>query len=428
MPERPTSSKPMAATQPDVITDMLGKPPGWMLRWGLTVIALVLLGLLTLSWLVRYPDILPARVVLTTETPVVDLIVPIAARLDSILVADTEEVAAQDPLAILESPASFNQIVQLQQFLKDADPGVEPPSLDQLGALQPVYALYLRQLQSLELYSSAQKNSRSAEWIETQIVQLDSVGVFLDRQINLLKKETFLALEQFNRQEALEKDGVISKVELNEAEANLRAVQRQLEAARERKLANEARLRQLEQEKNLFLDDEEEVLREKRLEVAATRQELLASIVQWDQQYVLRAPASGMLTFAQPWVPQQFVAAGTRFGVLSSTVAERSLLARAYLPLRNSGKVNTGQTVNIILDGFPAPEFGVLKGTIQSIAAVPQDNQYLLEIKVPQDLRTTYQETLPFRPQMTGRAEILTANRRFLERILDQLMDAFRNR
>jgi len=377
---------------------------------------------------VRYPDILPARVVLTTETPVVDLIVPISARLDTILVTDAEEVEAQAPLAILESPASFTQILQLQKFLKDADRTSEPPSLDQLGTLQPSYAMYLRQLQSLELYDSAQKNTRSAELIDTQIKQLDSVGVFLERQINLLKKETRLALEQFNRQDTLEKEGVISKVELNEAEANLRAVERQLEAARERKLANEARLRQLEQEKNLFLDDEEEVLREKRLEVAATRQELLASIVQWDQQYVLRAPAPGRLTFAQPWVPRQFIAAGASFGVLSTTAADRNLLARAFLPLQNSGKVSTGQTVNIILDGFPAPEFGVLKGRIRSIAAVPQDNQYLLEIEIPQDLRTTYQETLPFRPQMTGRAEILTANRRFLERILDQFLDAFRNR
>jgi len=108
------------------------------------------------------------------------------------------------------------------------------------------------------------------------------------------------------------------------------------------------------------------------------------------------------------------------------------IVGKALLPTANSGKVKPEQTVNIQLDGFPFQEYGVIKATVESISlvptsVVPNETNYILEINLPDSLITTYDKLIPFRQEMKGTANIITEDRRVLERIFDRFNSILKN-
>jgi hypothetical protein len=82
--------------------------------------------------------------------------------------------------------------------------------------------------------------------------------------------------------------------------------------------------------------------------------------------------------------------------------------------------VQPGQAVHIRLDNFPWQEFGQLKGVVKSISAIPEEGNYLVEVALPQGLRTTYNRQLEFRQEMQGQAHIVVEDLRLLQRLVYQ--------
>ncbi|MGI9160366.1 MAG: hypothetical protein ACR2K1_11510, partial [Saprospiraceae bacterium] len=73
------------------------------------------------------------------------------------------------------------------------------------------------------------------------------------------------------------------------------------------------------------------------------------------------------------------------------------------------------------LDGYPFHEFGSLAGTVKSKSLIPQDETYNILVDLPGELKTNYGKRIPFEQQMQGQAEIVTEDKRFLERILEHV-------
>jgi hypothetical protein len=49
------------------VQDILTEPPHWMIRWGNTVIFLILMMILALSYFIKYPEFVPAPIVVTSQ-------------------------------------------------------------------------------------------------------------------------------------------------------------------------------------------------------------------------------------------------------------------------------------------------------------------------------------------------------------------------
>ena len=92
--------------------------------------------------------------------------------------------------------------------------------------------------------------------------------------------------------------------------------------------------------------------------------------------------------------------------------------------------------VNVKLNGFPYMEFGVLKGMVKQISAVPRQIStsegntiaYTVDIIFPGGLVSTYGKLFPIVQQMDGTAEIITKDRRLIEQFIDPIISLFRNR
>jgi HlyD family secretion protein len=87
--------------------------------------------------------------------------------------------------------------------------------------------------------------------------------------------------------------------------------------------------------------------------------------------------------------------------------------------MQRSGKVKTGQRVNIKLTGYPYLEYGMVRGIVTSKSLVPTGDSYIIEITLPDGLRTLYGENLEFTQNMQGTAEIMTDSLRLLQKIVN---------
>lgn len=102
--------------------------------------------------------------------------------------------------------------------------------------------------------------------------------------------------------------------------------------------------------------------------------------------------------------------------------ADLGVLGKALLPLQGSGKVHTGQRVHIRLDNYPDREFGYVKGRVKSVSpASTEEGMYVVEISLPDGLRTNYGRLLPVSRELKGTADIILADRNVLERLLAPL-------
>jgi len=97
-------------------------------------------------------------------------------------------------------------------------------------------------------------------------------------------------------------------------------------------------------------------------------------------------------------------------------------MGKALLPVQGSGKVKSGQEVNIRLNNYPDQEFGYVKGRVCSVSPVPTaENMYVVDIELPDGMRTNYGKDLPLTREMKGVAEIVTEDMRLIERLLAPL-------
>jgi HlyD family secretion protein len=242
----------------------------------------------------------------------------------------------------------------------------------------------------------------------------------LDRQKQIIKDQFALQENQFERDSLLAVKGVIASEEFETAKS------RYLQGA----LALENILStiqttgiQIMQMREILLDTRQQYQEKKNtleLQLKTYSAQLLSDIQAWEQMYVLMAPVNGEVTFTTYWVENQNITVGDIvFTIVPSE--NGALLGKASMPMNRSGKVKVGQKVNIRFYNFPDNEFGIVSGLVETISAVPaKTNQevsnYIVEISLPDGLRTTYQKEMPYLPEMQAQADIITEDYSVLQR------------
>ena len=179
-------------------------------------------------------------------------------------------------------------------------------------------------------------------------------------------------------------------------------------------------------EKSLWLPTDETLPDDLRFSYAAYRangseetlQQLTSAIAQWKAQHVVEAPADGHVTLLNSGPYRRQTTAGELLASILPA-AETEVVGRLHLPAASRGDVEPGQKVNVKLNGFPYMEFGILRGVVRTISAVPDGTQgYIVTVAFPDALRTSYKKELPLIHGMDGTAEIITKEMRLIEHFI----------
>ncbi len=406
--------------------EVLGWVPPWILRWGITLIASIMLILLIGSMLFKYPDIISARMTLTGTVPPAGIMAKNSGKIKELFVQDNQLVTTGDYLAVIENSAETSDILFLKQYLQSLaihpdSMALLPPKTLQVGTLQSLYSnLYLTLFEynefiRLDYFPTKIKMSQE------RILQYEEQYTSLSRQEKIIKEQLEITRQQFERDSLLSTTGVIAQEEFENTKSqylqgilsyenilsSLNNMAIQIEQLKETLFENTY---QHQERTNTYIS-----------QINTQTTQLKTEIESWEISYAIIAPITGEITFTNYWSENQNILAGeTVFNIIPTD--PQQLKGKAVLPTARSGKVAIGQKVNIRFDNFPDNEFGMVKGKVTNISLVPvQINEtaaYIVEIELPEGLLTNYEKELPYLPEMEAQADIITADISAFERMI----------
>ena len=238
--------------------------------------------------------------------------------------------------------------------------------------------------------------------------------------MNLNKEELKLTLSSYSREEILYKKGLVSASDYEKEQQAYLASKRGTEQMQT--TLSSARIQEAKLHQTIVEIQLEQNQKANSLQVAlqTVYDQLQVSINNWKLAYLFTAPTDGILSYNEVWQKNQNITAGDK---VFSVVAENSgaVIGKAKLPVSNSGKVKSGQRVNIRLTGYPYMEYGFLTGKVSSISLLSNEDSYTVTVELPDTLQTSYNHILEFQGELSGSAEVLTDERSFTARLLSPL-------
>ena len=420
--------------------EILGSIPSWIVRWGITVVAVIFVGIIIGCYFIKYPQIVTGEVSITTINPPSTLAARYTGLLDSVYVVNGESVERGDLLMLFATTASYNDIIIVERNLTDSylisyENIAESTWLNEkylLGDIQSSYAEFQRQCLAYRHYHNIAYIDRKKELLRVQIGKNNQYYKKLQSQQKLIEDELHYERLNLNRDSMLYVSGIISTSDYETSTRKMIATKSTLAGFNASLVTTELNIIQTEQQIiELSVQKDNEIAEYERT-LSQLRQQLLSQISKWKEQYAIIAPTNGCVSLLNHWNNNQHVNAGD---VLASVVSDRDMkiIGRIHVPSAGFGKVEIGQIVNIKLNGFPYMEFGVLRGEISSISAVPEQNQgdqgisYVAEIALLDGLQTTYKRELPLIQQMDGIGEIVTKDMRLVEQFIQPIISLFTN-
>jgi len=412
--------------------EVLGSIPSWILRWGITVLAIFIVILLIGSAIIKYPDVISAQIVLTGSTPPATILAHASGKIKKLYISDNQKIRTGDYLAVIDNPAQTEDILLLKNYLDSitnddflnarpksplGDLGVKL----QLGALQQLYTTFFTTLFEYAEYKRLLYYPQKITMTKERITQYEIQYKTLLNQQQITEEQLVIAQKQYNRDSLLNKKGVISDEELETSKNTFLQSRGSYENMRSN--LNNLQI-QIGQLKESLLDTKEqgvEKVNTLQMQLQSLISQLKSEIKDWELNYVLRAPIDGKITFSKYWIENQNVSSGEEVFTIVPDVSY-TVFGKATLPVARSGKVKVGQKVNISLDNFPDNEYGILRGTVQHISLAPAQTgetvYYTVEITLNNELITTYKKKLPYLPNMQGQADIITDDLSLLERLI----------
>ncbi|MDB4539615.1 HlyD family secretion protein [Saprospiraceae bacterium] len=437
MPEENFITDPsdIQLTEQDQVQTILGKPPGWILKWGISFIFMTVLMLIWMSYLVKFPDIIQARVILTTEIPPVHLFVQSGGKIENLLVEDKQVIVENDLLVIIQNPANHRDIVILENFLEkvkvrktvDLSDVAYPENLE-LGEIQSSYSDFTQNLNDFNFFENKNELVKKIEALKSQIRYLGGKNASIKKQEITMGRAIDLAKSNRDRMIKLLADKAVSIKDVEDAKSEVLRNERELERMQTDYLDNKMKAKNLELTIIDLNENRSDGKNEKSISLKEQIDVLLSEIENWKQKYLIFSPMDGQVSFPKVISKNQFLKNGDEIMTIVPQGGVGEMMGKAYLPAANNGKVDEGFEINIRLDGYPYQEFGVVKATVESKSILPQNGNYLIELKMPDSLITTYGKSIPFLQEMGGTGNIITKDRRILERIFDKFLNLTKNR
>lgn len=420
----------------DEFQEIVQQSPRWMIRSGISLIFGIIILLLAGSYFFRYPDVITADIVVLSENPPAYLAARTTARIDSMLVSDQQMVSDNQIIAILENTARFEDAMKLKDMLVSLEPfmlsfdtliAVQPGVDLRLGDIQPDYSSFVRLYNDYFAFLRLKLHPKKIKALRQQIAMN---RIYYDRlwaQKQDMEADFRIASSQYKRDSLLLRKGVLSDLDLEKTKATLIQKKYNLNGSRTKLAETQSAIIKLEQE---VVDAEMEFADQKKKaqnSLIEAMNILKSRFAYWEQTFIIKSSIVGKVSFNNFWSKNQQV---KKDEIVFSVIPEKQsqIIGRISLPVRGAGKVNAGQRVNVRFENFPYMEYGFVKGTVKNISLIPTNEYYLVEVEMPQDMKTNYDIPLKFSQEMKGSAEIITEDLRLIQRFFNPVKSLLKHR
>jgi multidrug efflux pump subunit AcrA (membrane-fusion protein) len=412
------------------VNEVLSKPPTWLIRWGITIFFFVLLIMLAVTWFVRYPDLVRGNLKIVSQNLPKSVIAKSDGKLVKLLVTDGQIVQQGQKIAYLESTANHDEVFILSNLtdsLVSMTPNdnlsaaytIEIPTFFQLGELQKSYQVFQETFTRVKSFVGNGTYLQKRKMLENDFAQLNSLHSNLNNQLQNNQKDLALAKDELESQKRLQEKGYVSKNDYRQAMSKVLGKQQGNEQTLSSMKNNMMSQNQKQQE---ILELDKSITEQKNALIQAMHT-LKSDIEAWKQRYIAIAPTTGKVIFLTSLQENQLVKTGQE--LLYVLPNGEGFHGEMNIGQFNFGKVKRGQEIIVKLQSYPYEEYGTLRGQIQSISEIPKDSAYFVKVNFPKGLTTSANKTIPFRNGMTASGEIITEDKRLIERFLKEFMMVF---
>lgn len=416
-------------------SDLISKPPSWLTRWGIIIISFTVVLFLAMSWIIKYPDVVNGGILITSTTPPANVPARAAGKISKLFIKNNAIVNEGDYLAAIENSANLNDILFLKKEIEllhiDSLLLVEPLTKSKsskllllhlsrmlhVGEIQNYYNQFYDALKKHQIVIADKSYNKIAIALQNQLHEYESLNAQIDEQNKIISQKTDLEKSKLTKDELLRNEKILSSRDLEESRK--RYYDQLVALKNNQSLLTQNMLRSKEYEKNLVQNEKSyrDQLNESITNVRTSYELLSTELYRWEQKYIIKSPISGKANMMKYWAENQFV----NDGDLMFTVvpASQNLLGKALIPVQNSGKLKIGQEAKIKLDNFPFQEFGIIRGTVTNISAIPIDGKYIVDIQLTSGNVTTYNKKLPDGVEFQGNVDIITQDVRLIQKIFE---------
>lgn len=409
------------------VQDILTRPPHWLIRWGNSIIFGCLLMVLLMSYFIKYPEFIPAPIIVTSQNPPEKIQARTNSKIEKIFIKNGQEIKKDEILMVLQSTGNSKDILNLKKVVDSLSPNeiynfpINEASKLKLGELQSDFNAFAKAYRDQELFNRLKPYSPENLAANQSLSEYNSRISILRQQQNIEKSKFDLSNKNFQRSQTLFNEGVISKMELEnekikylQAEQNLKNINITLSQLEEG-------ISNLNKTKSGVAINSEKDRINYSSQTLQLFEQLRKSLKQWEQTFLITSSTNGIVSYQQFWGENQFIKAGD--AVVSIIPKDKiAVVGRMQVPSNNSGKITQGQKVLIKLDNYRYQEYGIVEGKVQNISLTPDDKgNYYVDIILPKGLKTSYNKQLPFDKELKGNAQIVTQDLRLLERFFYQI-------
>ena len=405
------------------------------------VIGLVLL-LLLFGWLIKYPSILTGQIVINTRQAPVKLVASTAGNIVLLKKKSGAGVKTGDYIAYIKNEANLKDVQLLKKMVYNTnihnvsykDHRHSFPENLSLGEINNKYFNYLNALYQYLDYTIQQpyevQKQINQKLLELQFKKFDQLkNDFLNQNI---KYKTSQSL--FRKDSTLYAKSVTSKADIEHSiiakansELDYNAIDKEINNT-------SYQINEAQNKAQVIAIEKTSKERELIISMFNNYYDLIDAIKKWERNYIFKAPIDGKVDFLSFIKSNDYIQSGQE--LFKIIPVNNQIIGQVNLPENGSGKVKVGQSVIIKLNNYPYNEYGSIKGKVKRISLVTNqqtlsDNQnkvnsYLVDVNLPFGLKTNYGVELNFHAEAKGTAEIVTQDRRLIERFFDNLRYKFK--
>jgi hypothetical protein len=398
------------------------------------IVASTVIVILILSWVIKYPDVNTGTVIINTNFPAVKLVSNTSGRL-RLLKKNHAVTGEGEIMGYIETSTSISDFQKIDSLIKRhqrLNTGYQElfqslPASANLGVLSEKYYYFVNALQQYINYYGDNLYGKQVE--NLQKLQ-EEQGNLLHSSVaqSRLMDSNLQIMSRFREMDSvLFSQKVLSVADYDRNKLNLLSSSLDKEQAKSSVTTNKINIHSTASALQELLIKKTQIEKELHIELHSSLQNLASALKTFEEAYVFRAPIAGTVQYLKFWNDNSFLSnSEPAFSIIPNNT---QIIGQVTVPNLAAGKIKKNQEVIIKLDNYPFNEYGSIKGSVSDISLITttqqtqQGNveQYLVDVALPLGLQTNRGVNLEFRYELKGVAEIITSDKRLIQRVFDNI-------
>ena len=413
----------MPETKYSEIKQIIGRPPSWLVKSGSFLIFFTVLGIVALSYFIKYPEMVTTKVTLTSNNKPIALITNTEGWINPSSKGIGQMVSQGEILAEISDDIDYSIIKELKNYVEEIEKFINSnlnnfnlKEFDELGDLQIQYNELNRAIKEIILYSNNNDENIIINNLRSEIERKNNYLNLIESVLSLYEQKYNLARISFKRDSALRQVNVKSDFDLEQSMSLLLSNKLDYENEKLKIHLTKTEINSLQKNIKLLEGQQNTKITQLKISISTALNNIKSRIFSWENKHLIISPISGTISYYKDWVEDEFVTKGEEFATIIPV--ENEIYGVCYVNQEGYGRLMVGQNASIKLNDYPHYEFGKIDAKVSFVSNLNRDQGYYVKLTIGDKLLTKNNKEISFNREMVGTAEIITKDLKLLERFI----------